>query len=223
MSQPQSDRFLTSCKMEQPDCTPVWLMRQAGRYMAEYRALRQKHSFIEMCKTPDLATEVTLQPVLRFDLDAAIIFSDILLPLEEMGVGPPLATRHRPRRRQARPLDRTTSRRSACSTRARPCLSFHAIAHGPLGAFGQDTAYRLRRRPFHARRTILSKGGPPSTDQATKAFMYAEPAAFRLLMEKLTGLLRRRPERADRGRRAGRPGLRQLGRHALARPITRDT
>ena len=68
------------------DTTPVWFMRQAGRYMAEYRALRERHSLLEICRLPDLATQVTLQPVRRIDVDAAILFSDLLLPLEPMGL-----------------------------------------------------------------------------------------------------------------------------------------
>ena len=79
-------RFLKACRREPVDVTPVWFMRQAGRYMAEYRAIRERHSLLEICRQPDLATEVTLQPVRRIDLDAAIIFSDLLLPLEPMGL-----------------------------------------------------------------------------------------------------------------------------------------
>ncbi len=78
--------FLKACRREPTEYTPVWLMRQAGRYMKEYRTLRKKYSFLEMCKNPELAAQVTLQPVEKFGLDAAIIFSDILIPLEPMGV-----------------------------------------------------------------------------------------------------------------------------------------
>jgi uroporphyrinogen decarboxylase len=78
--------FLKACRREPTEYTPVWLMRQAGRYMKEYRALRKRYSFLEMCKNPELAAKVTLQPIEKFKLDAAIIFSDILIPLEPMGV-----------------------------------------------------------------------------------------------------------------------------------------
>jgi uroporphyrinogen decarboxylase len=80
-----TDRFLKACRRETVDCTPVWFMRQAGRYMAEYRALRQRHSLLTLCKTPELAAEVTLQPIQRLSIDAAIIFTDLLVPLEPMG------------------------------------------------------------------------------------------------------------------------------------------
>ncbi len=81
-----SERFLSACRREKTDCTPVWFMRQAGRYMAEYRKIRDKYPLLEMFKTPAIATEITLQPLRVLAVDAAIIFADILLPLEGMGM-----------------------------------------------------------------------------------------------------------------------------------------
>ena len=79
-------RFLRACRREAVDAVPLWLMRQAGRYMAEYRKLRKEYTILEIIKTPELAREVTMQPINAFDLDAAIIFADILPPLEGMGL-----------------------------------------------------------------------------------------------------------------------------------------
>ncbi|MGB9628601.1 MAG: uroporphyrinogen decarboxylase [Thermodesulfobacteriota bacterium] len=78
--------FLLACRRKPTPYTPIWLMRQAGRYLKEYRALRKRYSFLELCKNPELAAEVTLLPIKKFKLDAAIIFSDILIPLEPMGI-----------------------------------------------------------------------------------------------------------------------------------------
>jgi uroporphyrinogen decarboxylase len=82
-----NERFLKTCFKRKTDCTPVWFMRQAGRYMRSYQKIREKYRLIEMFKNPELAAEITLQPVRAFSLDAAIIFADILLPLEAMGIG----------------------------------------------------------------------------------------------------------------------------------------
>src|SRR5207247_9775439 len=79
-------RFLRAVHHEKTDCTPVWFMRQAGRYLEEYRRIRERHGLLDMFKNPEIAAEVTLQPLKAFPLDAAIIFADILLPLEAMGI-----------------------------------------------------------------------------------------------------------------------------------------
>ena len=87
MNNSKDFRFLKACRGEAVDKTPVWFMRQAGRYMKVYRDLKEKYTFLEMCKTPELACEVTMQPLNVLEVDAAIIFADILLPLEPMGTG----------------------------------------------------------------------------------------------------------------------------------------
>src|SRR5215813_6351527 len=79
--------FLDACRRRPTAFTPIWLMRQAGRYMPEYRAMRERRGFLELCKNPQAAAEVTLQPVERLGVDAAILFADILLLLEPLGVG----------------------------------------------------------------------------------------------------------------------------------------
>src|SRR6201998_217426 len=85
MSAPNS-RFIRACKAQPVDRTPVWFMRQAGRYMPEYRAVRKEHHPIELCKKPELAAEVTITAAEALGVDAAIIFADLLLPLEVMGL-----------------------------------------------------------------------------------------------------------------------------------------
>jgi uroporphyrinogen decarboxylase len=81
-----TSRFLDACRRRPTDVRPVWFMRQAGRYLKQYRQIREKHGILEICKRPDLAATVTLQPVEMLDVDAAIIFADLLLPVEPMGL-----------------------------------------------------------------------------------------------------------------------------------------
>src|ERR1700722_18068009 len=83
---PMTSRFLNACRRRPTDVRPVWFMRQAGRYMKSYRDIRAKHSMLDICKRPDLAAAITLQPVEVLDVDAAIIFADLLLPVEPMGL-----------------------------------------------------------------------------------------------------------------------------------------
>src|SRR5438477_7979724 len=78
--------FLRACRREPVERTPVWFMRQAGRYQPEYRALRERHGILEICRTPELAARVTALPVEQLGVDAAILFSDIVVPLAAMGI-----------------------------------------------------------------------------------------------------------------------------------------
>lgn len=188
-----NERFLKACRREPVDCTPVWFMRQAGRYMAEYRSLRAKHSILEMCKTPELAAQVTLQPINRFPLDAAIIFADILLPLEPMGLrlefargeGPVI---HDPIR------DRAAVDRLKVTDGDELDYVADAIKLVRHALDGKVPLIGFAGAPF----TLASyaiEGGGSRTYLHTKQMMYGDPAAWHKLMDKfarvITGYLRR--------------------------------
>ena len=188
-----NDRFLKACRREPVDCTPVWFMRQAGRYMAEYQAIRAKHSILEVCKTPELAAQVTLQPINRFAFDAAIIFADILLPLEAMGLnlefaegeGPVI---HNPVR------DRAAVDRLKVIDGEELAYVAAAIGQARKALAGKVPLIGFAGAPF----TLASyaiEGGSSRNYILTKQFMYREPEAWHRLMDKLarvvTGYLRR--------------------------------
>jgi uroporphyrinogen decarboxylase len=177
-----NDRFLRACRREPVDRTPVWFMRQAGRYMAEYRALREKHSLLELCRTPELAVEVTLQPIRSFGFDAAILFSDLLIPLAPMGIpfdfqageGPVV---ERPVRSAA---DVLALRRF--EPREDLGMVLEAIRH--LRRELQVPLIGFAGAPF----TLASyaiEGGHSSNFARTKGLMYGEPATW----HRLAGLL----------------------------------
>ena len=123
LDQRVTDRFLRACRREPVDATPVWFMRQAGRYMSDYRALRERYSLLEICRQPELAVAVTLQPVDAIDVDAAILFSDLLLPFTPIGLdfdfvkGEGPAIEHPIR--SAADVDRLRTLRSARGARSR--------------------------------------------------------------------------------------------------------
>jgi len=183
----RADRFIKACRKESVECTPVWMMRQAGRYLEEYRAVRAKHSFIEMCKTPELAVEITLQPIRRFELDAAIIFADILLPLENMGIGFEFTRDNGPRIN-----DKVRTRDDVEKMRA----------INPMGemVYLMD-AIRMVKRELNDTVPLIGFAGAPFTLASyvieggsskdyvfTKSMMYRQPDTWRLLMEKLTDM-----------------------------------
>lgn len=185
-----NNRFLRACQKEAVDKTPVWFMRQAGRYMAEYRALRERYSLLEICRHPDLATEVTLQPLKKLEVDAAILFSDLLLPLAPMGLpfdfvkgeGPSLET---PIRSESdidrlRIFDPREELGHVLETIKLVCTELDNRL--PLIGFAGA--------PF----TLASyaiEGGPSNNFARTKALMFNKPDAWHKLCEKLSVIVTR--------------------------------
>ncbi|MCX6615298.1 MAG: uroporphyrinogen decarboxylase, partial [Acidobacteria bacterium] len=188
MPEPGS-RFLRACRRQAVDATPVWFMRQAGRYMAEYRAVRAAHSLLEICKTPSLAAEVTITAAERLGVDAAIIFADLLLPVEPMGM--------RLRFQQGEgPLLESPLRDEAAVAR---------LAGGPAVAaelgYVAD-AIRLVERHFGGRLPVIGFAGAPFTMASymieggssrhfvgVKTLIYRLPKVWAHLMEKICGVL----------------------------------
>lgn len=182
-----NDRFLRACRREPVDCTPVWMMRQAGRYMAEYRALREKHTLLELCKNPELSTQVTLQP-LRLGVDAAILFADILLPLEPMGAPFEFA-------KGEGPVVHEPIREVAQIEKLRVIDPEEGLGYvmASLRMIKKEIKIPLigfAGAPFTLA-SYLIEGGKSAHFAKTKKMMYGEPAAWNMLMEKLSEVVRR--------------------------------
>jgi uroporphyrinogen decarboxylase len=180
--------FLAACRREPTSYTPVWLMRQAGRYMEEYRKLRAQHDFLELCKQPDLAAEITVTPVERLGVDAAILFADILLILDPLGVGLEYSKGdgpviHRPVR-SARDVD---SLRSFDPGRE---LSFVYEAVKKIRTALNDKVPLIgfAGAPFTLA-SYLIEGGGSRNYVHTKKLFYSAPDAWRRLMEMLARLV----------------------------------
>lgn len=184
----RSDRFLRACRKQEVDTTPIWIMRQAGRYLPEYRSLRSRHSFMTLCKTPELAVEVTIQPVRRFELDAAIIFSDILLPLEGLGLEVSFAEGKKP---TVNPPIRTASdihRLSPFNPEEHMSYLLEAIALARRGLRGKVPLIGFSGAPFTLA-TYMIDPDAGGNQLHLKSLMYREPVVFDLLLEKLTDML----------------------------------
>src|SRR5947207_9705075 len=186
MSAPES-RFVKACRGEPVDRTPVWFMRQAGRYMPEYRAVRNAHSLIEICKKPELAAEVTITAAEALGVDAAIVFADLLLPLEVMGLPFHFSTGEGPviekPVRDAKDIERLRTDRAA-----------------DLGYVAE--AVRLVCKHFGSRLPVIGFCGAPFTLASymiegggsrnyvhTKKMMYCSPAAWDQLLGKLVAVV----------------------------------
>jgi uroporphyrinogen decarboxylase len=182
-----TSRFLDACRRRPTDFRPVWFMRQAGRYLREYREIRARHGILEICKRPDLAAAVTLQPVEILDVDAAIIFADLLLPAEPMGlklkfvshVGPVITN----------PV-RTTEDIDSLSISNTDDLGYvgEAIQYVVKALGGRVPVIGFVGAPF-TMASYLLEGGPSRTFLRTKQMMYSNESLWRRLMGKLVDVL----------------------------------
>jgi uroporphyrinogen decarboxylase len=183
-----NNRFLKACRREPVDATPVWFMRQAGRYMAEYRALRQKHSLLELCRTPDLATEVTLQPVRRIEVDAAILFSDLLLPLEPMGLPFDFIKGEGPAIEQPIRSPEDIDKLRIFEPREALAHVLQAIKQVQTELGGRVPLIGFAGAPF----TLASyaiEGGHSNNFAHTKSLMYGHPEAWHRLCDKFASVV----------------------------------
>jgi uroporphyrinogen decarboxylase len=182
-----NSRFLDACRRRPTDVRPVWFMRQAGRYMKQYRDIRQKHGILEICKRPDLAAEVTLQPVEILDVDAAIIFADLLLPVEPMGLRLRFAAGEGPVIEN--PV-RTSSDIDSLSISNTDDLGYvgESIQQVVKALAGRVPVIGFVGAPF-TMASYMIEGGPSKTFLKTKQMMYRDETLWRRLMGKLVDVL----------------------------------
>ena len=183
-------RFLAACRHEQPDATPIWFMRQAGRCLAQYRELRKRYDILTMAKTPELCAQVTLMPVEQFGVDGAVLYADIMLPLEKMGIsleiepdiGPII---HNPVRSM------------------RDVEALRVLDAEESTPFVMD-AIRLVRRELEGKQAVIGFSGAPFTLACymiegrpsrdyglAKSLMYGQPEVWDALLEKLSEVVTR--------------------------------
>ncbi len=183
---PASDAPLLRAARRQPTpFTPVWLMRQAGRYLPEYRAMRERFGFLELCRNPQAAAEVTLQPVDRLGVDAAILFADILLLLEPLGVGLEFSKSDGPVIGRPVRSDADVARLKPIDVAGAVPFVFETVRTvvGALG--GRVPLIGFAGAPFTVA-SYLVEGGASRDYLHTKRLMYGEPEAWHRLMELLS-------------------------------------
>ncbi|MBI5545753.1 MAG: uroporphyrinogen decarboxylase [Deltaproteobacteria bacterium] len=179
----QNDRLLRALRRQPVDRTPVWIMRQAGRYLPEYRAIRSKVDFLTLCKTPDLAAEVSIQPVDRLGVDAGIIFSDILIPVEAMGMKLELGD-HGPKLHDPLRAPADVDRLHGFDPEVETGSLMEAIRSTVKGLSGRVPLIGFCGAPFTLASYMIEGGGSKSFLLA-KRFLYEQPKAA----HKLFGLL----------------------------------
>jgi uroporphyrinogen decarboxylase len=177
--------FLRVCRGERPVHTPVWFMRQAGRALPEYRALRVGRTMLETCTTPDLVTEITLQPVRRLGVDAAIFFSDIVVPLKAVGVDLEIQPGIGPV--VAKPIAGEADLATLRPLEPEADLPYIAESVKALVAELAVPLIGFAGAPFTLA-SYLVEGGPSKTHAKTKALMYAEPAVWARLLDRLADI-----------------------------------
>lgn len=180
----EDSRFLRACRQQPVDATPVWLMRQAGRYLPEYRAIRARASLLEICNRAELAAEVTLQPVRRLGVDAAIIFADILLPLVPMGVQLEFAAGEGPVIRQPVRAPEAIARLRRPETEEIAPAIYDAIRLVRRELDGKVPVIGFAGAPFTVA-SYLVEGGSSRHYLETKRLMYGQPQAWAALMDLL--------------------------------------
>jgi uroporphyrinogen decarboxylase len=181
---PEASLLLRAARREPTPVTPVWLMRQAGRFLPEYRALRARHGFLELCRNPAAAAEVTMLPIDRLGVDAAILFADILLIVEPLGVGLEFAKGegpviHRPVRTGAQ-----VAALPAVDPAAAMSFVFDTVRAVVRALAGRLPLIGFAGAPFTVA-SYLVEGGPSREYLHTKRLMYEEPEAWHRLMDLL--------------------------------------
>ncbi|MEK7229853.1 MAG: uroporphyrinogen decarboxylase [Candidatus Binatota bacterium] len=177
--------FLAACRREKTSYTPVWLMRQAGRYMEEYRELRAKFSFLDLCKRPDLAAEITVTPVERLGVDAAILFADILLLLEPMGVGLEYTKEDGPMIQRPVRTGADVDRLLEFDPEKAFPFVFETVRKSCAALNGKVPLIGFSGAPFTLA-SYLIEGGGSRNYLHTKHLIYSDPGAWSALMERLS-------------------------------------